>query len=221
MKTFTISRISTLYVILIVVLLIFVSAYNNVASRNMEKESNAIVNEAIPILTTANSLLTNLINQETGLRGYQLAGNIVDIHLEGEKTGWDFIADLYKHPVHAQTPVIVSTALDPPHDYHEKDIEKYLKKPFTMERLLQVPKRLLDNKSSLAYVFPAQNKETLSTTLQRNGINVLKMQETQDMIEVDLIKPPSEKLMVINAFVHQGRGRHLFWEREILLLLLR
>ncbi|CAN7201071.1 ATP-binding protein [Paenibacillus sp. LjRoot56] len=118
---------------------------------------------------------------------------IVDIHLEGEKTGWDFIADLYKHPVHAQTPVIVSTALDPPHDYHEKEIEKYLKKPFTMERLVQVAKRLLDNKSSLAYVFPAQNKETLSTTLERNGINVLKMQENQDMIEVDLIRPPSDK----------------------------
>lgn len=117
---------------------------------------------------------------------------IVDIHLEGEKTGWDFIADLYKHPVHAQTPVIVSTALDPPHDYHEKEIQKYLKKPFTMERLVQVAKRLLDNNSSLAYVFPAQNKETLSTTLQRNGINVLKMQENQDMIEVDIIKPQSD-----------------------------
>ncbi|OCT16172.1 PhoR protein [Paenibacillus pectinilyticus] len=118
---------------------------------------------------------------------------IVDIHLEGEKTGWDFISDLYKHPVHAQTPVIVSTALDPPHDYHEKEIEKYLKKPFTMERLVQVAKRLLDNKSSLAYVFPAQNKEALSTTLQRNGINVRKMQENQDMIEVDIIQPQSEE----------------------------
>ncbi|WNR44375.1 ATP-binding protein [Paenibacillus roseipurpureus] len=117
---------------------------------------------------------------------------IVDIHLEGEKTGWDFIAELYKHPVHAQTPVIVSTALDPPHDYHEKEIEKYLKKPFTMERLVQVAKRLLDNKSSLAYVFPSQNKETLSTTLQRNGIQVVKMQETHDMIEVDISKPSSE-----------------------------
>lgn len=118
---------------------------------------------------------------------------IVDIHLEGEKTGWDFIAELYKHPVHAQTPVIVSTALDPPHDYHEKEIEKYLKKPFTMERLVQVAKRLLDNKSSLAYVFPAQNKETLSETLQRNGIHVRKMQESQDMIEVDIIDPQSEE----------------------------
>ncbi|MDR6554402.1 signal transduction histidine kinase/CHASE3 domain sensor protein [Paenibacillus qinlingensis] len=114
---------------------------------------------------------------------------IVDIHLEGEKTGWDFIADLYKHPLHAQTPVIVSTALDPPHDYHEKEIEKYMKKPFTMERLVQVAKRLLDNKSSLAYVFPFQDKETLTTTLIRNGINVLKMEENQDMIEVDLIRP--------------------------------
>ena len=117
---------------------------------------------------------------------------IVDIHLEGAKTGWDFIADLYRHPVHYQTPVIVSTALDPPHDYHEKEIEKYLKKPFTMERLVQVAKRLLDNKQSNAYVFPAQNKEKLSTTLQRNGIDVLEMKESIDMIEVEIKKPQSD-----------------------------
>ncbi|MCY9696341.1 ATP-binding protein [Paenibacillus alginolyticus] len=116
---------------------------------------------------------------------------IVDIHLEGAKTGWDFIADLYRHPVHYQTPVIVSTALDPPHDYHEKEIEKYLKKPFTMERLVQVAKRLLDNKQSNAYVFPAQNKENLTTTLQRNGIDVLEMKESIDMIEVEIKKPQS------------------------------
>ena len=79
-----------LYVILIVVLLVFVSVSNNMASRNMERESNAIVNEAIPILTTANSLLTNLINQETGLRGYQLAGN--EQFLEPYTTGRDQVA---------------------------------------------------------------------------------------------------------------------------------
>ncbi|NEW07546.1 response regulator [Paenibacillus sp. SYP-B3998] len=117
---------------------------------------------------------------------------IVDIHLEGSKTGWDFLAELYHHPIHYQTPVIVSTALDPPHDYHEKEIERYLKKPFTMERLIQVAKRLLDNKMNNAYVFPAQDKDSLSTTLERNGIAVSEMKENMDMIEVEIKKPKSE-----------------------------
>ncbi|MGG1519444.1 ATP-binding protein [Paenibacillus oryzisoli] len=117
---------------------------------------------------------------------------IVDILLEGERSGWDFIAGLYKHPLHAQTPVIVSTALDPPHDYHEKEIEKYLKKPFTMERLVQVAKRLIEGGRCHAYVFPAQDKEALTDELQRNGIEVLGVQENQDMIEVNIKKPQVE-----------------------------
>lgn len=117
---------------------------------------------------------------------------IVDILLEGVKTGWDFIAELSRHPMYYQTPVIVSTALDQPHDFHEKEIQKYLKKPFSMERLVQVAKNLLDNKKSNAYVFPAQDKDSLSTTLQRNGIDVLEMKENLDMIEVEIKKPKSE-----------------------------
>ncbi|WP_261808168.1 ATP-binding protein [Paenibacillus sp. N3.4] len=117
---------------------------------------------------------------------------IVDIHLEGVKTGWDFIAELYRHPTYYRTPVIVSTALEPPHDYHEKEIEKFLKKPFSMERLIQVAKRLLDNKQSNAYVFPAQDKDSLSTTLQRNGIDVIDMKENMDMIEVQIKKPDTD-----------------------------
>ncbi|NOV02519.1 response regulator [Paenibacillus sp. LMG 31457] len=114
---------------------------------------------------------------------------IVDIHLEGVKNGWDFISDLSRHPMYYQTPVIVSTALDQPLDFHEKDIQKYLKKPFSMERLVQVAKNLLDNKKSNAYVFPAQDKDSLSSTLQRNGIDVLEMKENMDMIEVEIKKP--------------------------------
>jgi signal transduction histidine kinase/CHASE3 domain sensor protein/DNA-binding response OmpR family regulator len=117
---------------------------------------------------------------------------IVDIHLEGAKTGWDFITDLSRHPVYYQTPVIVSTALDQPHDYHEKDLQKYLKKPFSMERLVQVAKSLLDSKKSNAYFFPAQDKNSLSNTLQRNGIDVLEMKENMDMIEVEIKKPKSD-----------------------------
>ncbi|GFZ97349.1 hypothetical protein GCM10008018_49630 [Paenibacillus marchantiophytorum] len=117
---------------------------------------------------------------------------IVDIHLEGSKTGWDFIADLSHHPVYYQTPVIVSTALDQPHDYHEKDIQKYLKKPFSMERLVQVAKHLLETKQSNAYVFHTQDQASLSTTLQRNGIDIIEMKANMDMIEVEIKKPHSD-----------------------------
>lgn len=64
-----------LYVILIVALLAFVSISNYIASRNMESESDAIVNDAIPISKTTNSLLTDLINQETSIRGFELTGS--------------------------------------------------------------------------------------------------------------------------------------------------
>jgi|GEM_PF-2073968 len=114
---------------------------------------------------------------------------IVDIHLEGSLTGWDFLAELSRHPLYYRTPVIVSTALEPPHDYYEKDIEKYLRKPFTMERLLQVAQRLLDQRHGSAYVFPVQNKETISATLEHNGIRVTEMKEFADRIEVEIETP--------------------------------
>ncbi|MCD1260037.1 CHASE3 domain-containing protein [Paenibacillus athensensis] len=114
---------------------------------------------------------------------------IVDIHLEGSLTGWDFLAELNRHPLYYRTPVIVSTALEPPHDYYEKDIEKYLRKPFTMERLLQVARRLLEGRQNGAYVFPVQNKETISATLEHNGIRVTEMKEFADRIEVEIETP--------------------------------
>ena len=64
-----------LYVILIVILLAFVSVSNFIASRNMERESDAIAHDSIPISITTNSLLKDLINQETGIRGFELSGN--------------------------------------------------------------------------------------------------------------------------------------------------
>jgi signal transduction histidine kinase/CheY-like chemotaxis protein len=117
---------------------------------------------------------------------------IVDIHLEGSKNGWDFLAELYRHPVHFRTPVIVSTALDPPLDYHEKDIERYLKKPFTMEQLVQVAQHLIDNKQSSSYFFPAQNADFISNNLERNGIKINGIKVGQDLIEVHIKEQPSE-----------------------------
>jgi signal transduction histidine kinase/CHASE3 domain sensor protein/CheY-like chemotaxis protein len=122
------------------------------------------------------------------LQGERAILFIVDIHLEGTKTGWDFLAELYRDPIHYQTPVIVSTALDQPHDYHEKEIEKYLKKPFTMERLIQVAQTLIASKGTTSYVFPAQNKEQISSNLKINGIEVTRIRENLDIVEVEIKK---------------------------------
>ncbi|MVP02543.1 ATP-binding protein [Paenibacillus lutrae] len=111
---------------------------------------------------------------------------IVDIHLEGAQTGWDFLAELYHHPIYNRTPVIVSTALEPPMDYHEKDIEKFMRKPFTMERLIQVAQDLISNRHKPSYVFPTQDRNLITTSLERNGIKVNEIKESSDMIEFEI-----------------------------------
>lgn len=112
---------------------------------------------------------------------------IVDIHLEGSQNGWDFMTELYRHPDFYRTPVIVSTALEPPLNYHEKDIEKFLRKPFSMEKLLQVAEQLLyHTEHNPSYIFPAQDENVLSTTLRKNGMEVTEMTRDEDMIQVEL-----------------------------------
>ncbi|WP_405081320.1 ATP-binding protein [Paenibacillus chitinolyticus] len=118
---------------------------------------------------------------------------IVDIHLEGSLTGWDFISELYHHPVYNRTPVIVSTALEPPLDYHEKDIEKFMRKPFTMERLIQVAQDLLSNRDKPSYVFPSQDRNLITSSLARNGIKVHDVRVNADTIEFEIETEDEEK----------------------------
>ncbi|WP_028551316.1 ATP-binding protein [Paenibacillus sp. UNC451MF] len=117
---------------------------------------------------------------------------IVDIHLEGSKNGWDFMAELYDHPTFFRTPVIVSTALEPPLNYHEKDIEKFLRKPFSMEKLLQVADQLLFHTDKHpAYVFPEQDEALITSSLRKKGIEVTEITHGQDTIQVELKRKPS------------------------------
>ncbi|MCT2538141.1 methyl-accepting chemotaxis protein [Aquibacillus koreensis] len=43
--------------------------------QNVESEANNIVNDAIPLSNAANAILTALVNQETGVRGYLVTGD--------------------------------------------------------------------------------------------------------------------------------------------------
>ncbi|HEY0827484.1 MAG TPA: ATP-binding protein, partial [Bacilli bacterium] len=54
---------------------------------------------------------------------------IVDIQLAGNLSGWDFINEMVRHPLCLYTPIIVSTVLEQPQNYHEKATERFLKKP--------------------------------------------------------------------------------------------
>jgi methyl-accepting chemotaxis protein len=75
MKNLKISqKISSVFFILIVLFLAVVySSYQSF--KNIGQSTGDIVNDAIPTAAASSSLLTSLINQETGVRGYVLTGN--------------------------------------------------------------------------------------------------------------------------------------------------
>ncbi|QPC48247.1 methyl-accepting chemotaxis protein [Mangrovibacillus cuniculi] len=74
---------------------------------NVQKESNSIVEDAIPLSNAANAILTALINQETGIRGYLVTGE--EVFLEPYYLGKDQIEEnlaiinnrLDNHPIMA------------------------------------------------------------------------------------------------------------------------
>ncbi|MCZ8522929.1 MULTISPECIES: ATP-binding protein [Paenibacillus] len=111
---------------------------------------------------------------------------IVDILLDGTKSGWDFLLELYRHPQYYRTPIIVSTALDQPEGYREKDREKFLRKPFTMEKLLQVAEQLLTQTDGHpSYVFMGHDELAVASSLAKNGIEIQEITRKDDHIEVE------------------------------------
>ncbi|TMV50588.1 HAMP domain-containing protein [Paenibacillus mesophilus] len=114
---------------------------------------------------------------------------IVDIQLDGKKLGWDFIAELLQHPTYSHTPVIVSTVLEPPKHFHETDTGKYLRKPFTIERLLELATSLMEPaQGNPTVVFPVQDQAAIATKLEEKGIRVTELKIKQDIIEVEVKK---------------------------------
>lgn len=114
---------------------------------------------------------------------------IVDIQLDGKKLGWDFIAELLQHPVYRNTPVIVSTVLEPPKHFHETDTGKYLRKPFTIDRLLELAQSLMEpSQSNPTVVFPVQDREAIASKLEEKGIRVTDLKIKRDIIEVEVKK---------------------------------
>ncbi|MFB9750905.1 ATP-binding protein [Paenibacillus hodogayensis] len=114
---------------------------------------------------------------------------IVDVQLDGPKTGWDFIAELLRHPQYRNTPVIVSTVLEPPKHYYETETGKYLRKPFTIDRLLELAVSLMElPQSTPTVVFPTQDEAAITSQLEEKGIRVADWKVKQDIIEVEVRK---------------------------------
>ncbi|MDF2925934.1 MAG: hypothetical protein K0R57_4848 [Paenibacillaceae bacterium] len=114
---------------------------------------------------------------------------IVDIQLKGVQSGWDFISTLLKHPLHRETPIIVTTVLEQPNHFYETTKEKYLQKPFSIERLLELVKHLVSGSQNRApFVFPVQDKQLITDSLQHKGFTVKEIKVRSDFIEVNIEK---------------------------------
>jgi CheY-like chemotaxis protein/CHASE3 domain sensor protein len=59
--------------IIIIILMIIVSLFSYFSFLSMQKNSNFIVDDTVPIIKAAQNLLQDLINQETGIRGYLIS----------------------------------------------------------------------------------------------------------------------------------------------------
>ncbi|MFH5186779.1 histidine kinase dimerization/phospho-acceptor domain-containing protein [Paenibacillus sp. TAB 01] len=69
------SRISLIYVSLIIFLLAAVSISSYVASTHVEAELNSVVKEVIPLSEVAENILADTVNMETGVRGLELTND--------------------------------------------------------------------------------------------------------------------------------------------------
>lgn len=114
---------------------------------------------------------------------------LVDVQLHGPQNGWDFIQVLKNNKAYRHVPVIISSALDQPENYTETSNERYLQKPFSVERLLELGMYLIQSKNKNAgLVIAMQNEDTIKTTLQKNGLGEAELQVNEDFIQVDWIK---------------------------------
>lgn len=114
---------------------------------------------------------------------------IVDIMLDGALSGWDFVSELARHPQHHMTPVIISSVMEPPINYHESDKEKFLQKPFTIERLMELSDQLIKAHGTEAtYIFPGQSESAVARSVEKLGLAMGELKVKEDVIEVE-VKP--------------------------------
>ncbi|MBW7476692.1 response regulator [Paenibacillus oenotherae] len=108
---------------------------------------------------------------------------IVDLQLRGAKTGWDFVHSLLNHETYRTTPVIIASVLEQPADFIEKPNEKYLQKPFNVEKLLRLINNMLGEKVPGAnWVLPYQDENKVKSILEDQGLQVKEWKVSEDFI---------------------------------------
>ncbi|WP_052723663.1 ATP-binding response regulator [Paenibacillus wulumuqiensis] len=113
---------------------------------------------------------------------------IVDIQLSGSRNGWEFISMLKSREASRHVPVIISSALDQPGDFAEKPNEKYLQKPFTVERMKELGMALIQSGNHTTdVVIAGHNEQVIQSALKKNGLHAVQMQVNEDFISVDLL----------------------------------
>jgi methyl-accepting chemotaxis protein len=97
--------------------------------QRMQKQADAIVHDAIPISDAASSLLTALVNEETGVRGYLVSGD--ESFLEPYNTGRKMIEEslsiinshLDGHPIMAELVKEATPKINAIQDYFQSQID--------------------------------------------------------------------------------------------------
>ncbi|TWI54450.1 sensor domain-containing diguanylate cyclase [Halalkalibacter nanhaiisediminis] len=64
------NNVMSIYLLLVIILLIITSVSSYISITQIEKETNQILVDAIPFSRAAENLLTQLVNQDTGVRGF-------------------------------------------------------------------------------------------------------------------------------------------------------
>ncbi|WP_172197901.1 ATP-binding protein [Saccharibacillus qingshengii] len=112
---------------------------------------------------------------------------IVDLSLAGELDGWDFIRLLAGEQGSLQIPIVISSALDPPQDYEEADLETYLRKPFTVKELLALGRRLIEDPPSRpALAIPAPSEPFARASLEQKGLDIRQVEVNSDFSIVEI-----------------------------------
>lgn len=91
--------IAQLYLLIVLMLLCFTSLWSYVAFLDMERESERIVANAIPISEAADDIMPQLLNMETGVRGYLITGEerYLAPYFNGQKSLEVALKEIEKH----------------------------------------------------------------------------------------------------------------------------
>lgn len=106
------NKVSSLFILIIILLLLSISVSSLLSFRLMEKGTNNIVAHAIPLGYAEDDLLTQMINEETGVRGFLVTqdAKFLDPYFQGKEKIKADLTEIRKHEI--EFPIIGKTEYD-------------------------------------------------------------------------------------------------------------